>query len=118
METCHYEVTRQGTAQPCDKPAVGLRICEGEFADHPPYPVCQRHFNKVKQPPLPWEDHAIARHDPATGERLEPRTAHWRPCHDHAAHFAAGLLVLSCSKCLHHGGALAECPDHAERSTP
>lgn len=39
-EQCHEDVTRRGDSEPCDKPAVALRIDpeEGE-----PYPVCARH---------------------------------------------------------------------------
>ncbi len=110
---CDYGVTRRGEAMPCDALAVGERVDDG---DDRAYPVCKRHFNKAKQPPLPWADHAIARRDPATGEPLESRVAHWRPCRDHEAHFAAGMLVLSCSRCLSCGGALADCDEHREKA--
>lgn len=39
-EQCHEEVTRKGEIEPCDKPAVGLRIDPQESE---PYPVCARH---------------------------------------------------------------------------
>jgi hypothetical protein len=108
---CDYGVSRQKQLVPCDKPAVGERI---DHIGGKPYPVCQRHFNKTKQPPLPWEDHAVARRHPETGEALEPKVAHWRPCHDHSEHFAAGYLVLSCSRCLSCSGALADCEEHRD----
>jgi hypothetical protein len=40
---CHEEVTRRGEWEPCDLPAVALRIDEGE-----PYPVCGFH----SRPPM------------------------------------------------------------------
>jgi hypothetical protein len=35
---CHEEVTRRGEFQPCERPAVGLRLDQGG-----PYPVCRTH---------------------------------------------------------------------------
>jgi hypothetical protein len=98
VKTCHYGVTRKGEFQPCDKPAVGERV-DDEFP-HNPYPVCSRHFNKRKQPPLPWRVVSIARTDPTTREPIEPRLVHVRPCRDHAHYIDQGALVLSCSRCL------------------
>lgn len=37
-ETCDHEVTRKGEAQPCEKPAVAVRLYEGSA-----YPVCAYH---------------------------------------------------------------------------
>jgi hypothetical protein len=39
---CHEEVTRRGEWEPCDLPAVALRIDEGE-----PYPVCGPRSEKI-----------------------------------------------------------------------
>lgn len=112
--TCHYGVTRQGEYQPCDKPAVGERV-DDEYP-YNPYPVCQRHFNKRKQPTLPWRDMTVQKYIPGTDERAGTVTAHWRPCRDHEAHFDSGLIVLSCSKCLHCSGPIADCAEHTPQS--
>lgn len=40
MSTCHEETTRRGEAQPCDKPAVAMRL---DSRDGEPYPVCAYH---------------------------------------------------------------------------
>jgi hypothetical protein len=37
---CHEDVTRKGESQPCEKPAVAVRI---DPADGGPYPVCKHH---------------------------------------------------------------------------
>lgn len=49
-EECHEEVVRRGDLEPCDKPAVAVRIDpqEGE-----PYPVCARH---ARAPMVTLED--------------------------------------------------------------
>jgi hypothetical protein len=54
---CHEDVTRGGISQPCDRPAVGMRIDpeEGE-----PYPVCVGHVRHVMVP--------LARELPSPGE--------------------------------------------------
>jgi hypothetical protein len=39
-ETCDHEVSRQGEAQPCEKPAVAVR----RWLDSS-YPVCAHHAN-------------------------------------------------------------------------
>jgi hypothetical protein len=36
--TCHHETSRRGEAQPCEKPAVAVKLHEGE-----PFPVCAYH---------------------------------------------------------------------------
>lgn len=106
-ETCSREVSRKGLLQPCDAPAVGERMGEGGA-----YPVCKRHFNKAQQPPMPWRGVRIAREVPGTGEPLPSAVEHVRPCRDHVHYFDSGMIVLSCSKCLHHGGPLDECEEH------
>lgn len=37
---CHEEVSRKGHAQPCDTPAVAVRL---DPEDYRPYPVCAYH---------------------------------------------------------------------------
>jgi len=37
---CHEEVTRRGELQPCDRPAVAMRL---DFDGGDPYPVCAGH---------------------------------------------------------------------------
>lgn len=37
---CHEEVTRKGELEPCEKPAVAMRIDPNEGT---PYPVCVKH---------------------------------------------------------------------------
>jgi hypothetical protein len=37
---CHEDVTREGESQPCEKPAVAVRI---DPEDSGPYPVCAYH---------------------------------------------------------------------------
>lgn len=44
---CHEEVTRRGELQPCDLPAVAMRI---DPAENAAYPVCKRH---VRGPMVP-----------------------------------------------------------------
>lgn len=40
MSVCHEEVTRKGLLEPCEKPAVAMRIDPNEGI---PYPVCIKH---------------------------------------------------------------------------
>ena len=47
---CHEEVTRRDEAQPCELPAVAVRIDE-HF--NLPYPVCKRH---TRGPMVPLRD--------------------------------------------------------------
>jgi hypothetical protein len=45
--TCDHEVSRKGESQPCEKPAVAVRIHAGE-----PYPVCAYHASRTRMVPL------------------------------------------------------------------
>jgi hypothetical protein len=51
MSLCHEGVTRGGEFQPCDKPAVAMRIDVTE--DGRPYPVCAKH---ARRPMVPLAD--------------------------------------------------------------
>lgn len=46
---CHEGVTRRGTFEPCDKPAVAFRVDPEEGA---PYPVCAFHAREQMVPLL------------------------------------------------------------------
>lgn len=41
--TCDAGVTRDGEFQPCEKPAVALRIYDGDEHEPCVYPVCKHH---------------------------------------------------------------------------
>lgn len=43
VRVCHEDVTRAGISEPCEKPAVAMRI---DVRDGRPYPVCAKHTRK------------------------------------------------------------------------
>lgn len=45
---CHHEVTRDGRAEPCEDPAVAMRLDFNWSSTGDPYPVCARHVSKRK----------------------------------------------------------------------
>lgn len=59
-EECHEEVTRGGEVQPCEKPAVALRIDPNEGD---PYPVCAYHARAEMVPLVDIVRFMLARHE-------------------------------------------------------
>lgn len=48
-QLCSEDVTRKGESQPCEKPAVALRVDPNEGT---PYPVCSYHSRGEEMVPL------------------------------------------------------------------